>query len=132
MRIESREFKQEDGTSKKSIIIVCETEEEAKILDTVGQPIECGNYNYKVKGKVRLADSFREFYVYLKPDPHRYFEDELEFLGELADRDECDGNCSETRPNHDDCPECDACATINEAGEILRKAINVIRRKSNE
>ena len=132
MRIESREFKQDDGTIKKSVIIICETDEESKILDTIGQPRECGNSNHQVKGELRLADGYGEYYVHLEPDPHRYYEEHLDFLGELCDRSECEGDCYETRPNHDDCPECDASSAINEAGEVLREGVKVIRRKMDE
>ena len=128
MRIESREFKQDDGTIKKSVIIICETDEESKILDIIGEPKECGNYKHDVRGELRLADGCGEFYVSLESDPHRYYKDDLDFLGELSDKD-CDGDCYETRPDHSDCPTCRARHYINEAGGVIHEGAHEIRRE---
>ena len=128
MRIEQREFKQDDGTIKKSVVIICETDEESKLLDSIGEPKETGSFKYHVRGELRLSDGYGEFYVHLEPDPHRYYDEDLDFLGELAEKD-CDGDCYESRKDRSDCPVCRASHYINEAGEVIHEGAHEIRRE---
>lgn len=131
MRIEPRVFKNDDGTEKKSVVIICETDEESKILDSIGEPKEVGNYNYEVRGELRLSDGFREFYISLEADPYRYYREDLDFLGKLADDDSCEGICID-EPPYRDCPSCAAGALINEAGEILRDGMRLIKKEMKD
>ena len=59
MRVEDRTGVFGAGTQ---IIIFCESEAEAEILDLLGKPGD------KVQGELRLSDGYGVFYVLLKPN----------------------------------------------------------------
>ena len=133
MKIEPREYTNDNGVVKKSVVIICETEEEQKILDTIGSPRECEKYDYRVYGELRLADGHGEFYVGLENHKYDYFRHELEFLGDIADSRECEGIQGECLDMPEGfCPCCMASDPINEAGEVLRDGINALKRKMKE
>ena len=50
-------------------------------------------------------------------------------LWELADQDNCDGEC-DIEPNYDKCPECLARSAINEIGEIMGERLEEIDKSS--
>ena len=51
--------------------------------------------------------------------------DEIKKLEQLADLDNCDGNC-DINPPYKKCPRCYAITVLNEVGEIVREAIKEI------
>lgn len=58
MLIEDRSNIMDSGTQ---VVLICENQDESKILDLLGTP------NSKVKGELRLSDGYGEFYVRLEP-----------------------------------------------------------------
>ncbi len=52
-----------------------------------------------------------------------------ERLWELADQDNCDGEC-DTEPLYERCPECLARGAINEVGEIIGECLREIDKSS--
>lgn len=66
MRVEYREFKERSPSGglqvkRGFIILICEDEEESKLLDRVGNPVT----EDTVLGTLKLADGYGEFYLSL-------------------------------------------------------------------
>lgn len=60
MKVELREFKNEDRSPKIMVVLACEDEAESKIVDRIG------NIGQNVRGEIRLSDGYGEHYILLE------------------------------------------------------------------
>lgn len=68
MIVESRQFKNEDGSVVDKVVLICESDEESAIIDLLGDDFSKDD-GIPVSGEIRLSDGYGEHYILLgKPE----------------------------------------------------------------